>query len=87
MSTAGAVSAVEAQEALQLLLDSERVYEDLEYALRGPSGVKDNNSHLALSEVEETNSQQGGTSIISFLLVDYMLLIINSFDICLMVNR
>ena len=40
VSTAGAVSAVEAEKALQLLLDSERVYEDLEYALRGPSGKK-----------------------------------------------
>ena len=63
VSTAGAVSALEAEKALQLLLDSERVYEDLEYALRGPSGKK--GAVAVLANTESDSNQGSNMSLIS----------------------
>ena len=56
--TTASTAVSSALEALTLLLDSERVYEDLEYALRGPSGIA---SKMAEESTNDKVSEEVGT--------------------------
>jgi hypothetical protein len=49
-------------DAVELLLDSERVYEDLEYALRGPPATWTHPNHSDLNQLEQLEQNEENTS-------------------------
>lgn len=61
-SVTSATSVRNADEAMELLLDSDRVYEDLEYALRGPAAVA---AAAAGSDDRQTYTRQWNTSLVA----------------------